>query len=224
MNTPLLHVQHLAFAWPRTGTLVLKNINLDISPEESVGISGKNGSGKTTLFSCVSGLLPLSGGQIFFKNKAVTSESDFQKLRLEVGYCLQSAEDQIIFPTVMEDVSFGPRNQGLSQQQALQRAEETLQLVGIGEFGKRLTSELSGGELRLAALAGILAMKPQLILLDEPFTGLDIQACKHLQTVLCKLSCAKIIVAHDEQLLNALCSRQLVLADGLLHEAAPSSS
>lgn len=216
MSIPVLEIRNLFFSWSAEAAPVLGGIDLALAPHETLGLCGGNGSGKTTLFRCITGLLKPLRGEIYFKNRPVRTEKDYQLLRLQVGFVLQSSEEQIIFPTVLEDVCFGPLNQGLSQTEALDRAKKTLDLLELTKFENHLTTQLSGGELRMVALAGILAMQPAVLLLDEPFTGLDASACARLQAVLGKLSCAIILVAHEPGYLNNLCSRLVELKNGKL--------
>lgn len=214
---PTLEVHDLTFGYP--GRLpVLSGLSLCLTAEDQVGLIGANGSGKTTLLRLLTGLERPQRGQIFFCGKEVRSEAQFRQLRLAVGYCLQNAEDQLFYPTVLDDVAFGPLNQGLPAPEARLRAEETLALLGLDNFAHRLTHRLSGGEMRLVALAGILAMRPRLLLLDEPTTGLDPATRERLMGILHTLPTAKLIISHDWDFLAATTTRFLVLEGGRLHE------
>lgn len=216
MPAPLLEVRDLTFAY---GELpILRDLQLSIATGTATGLLGANGSGKTTLFRCITGLEKPEKGQIFLEGSLISN--DFRRLRQKVGFSLQNAEDQLIFPTVIEDVSFGPLNLGLSQKEARTRAEETLALLQLSGFADRLTHQLSGGQQKLVALAGVLAMRPLLLLLDEPFNGLDEKASEVLCSVITSLDCAKLIVAHDHKLLGELCTELLLLENGKLKPAA----
>lgn len=204
-----LHFGYAAFS-------VLAGIDLEIRAGESVGLDGANGSGKTTLFRCITGLEKIAAGEIILNDERIKTEKDFAALRRKVGYSLQNAEDQLIFPTALEDASFGPLNLGLDQDAARARAEETLKLLGIEKLGERLTHELSGGQQKLVALAAVLAMQPRLLLLDEPFNALDSKAAGRVADVIANLDCARIIVAHDSAILDRLCERRLHLENGKL--------
>lgn len=216
MSEFILELKELAFAYHKRE--VLRDINLQIAAGEAIGLQGPNGSGKTTLFRCVTGLEQIKSGAIIFAGKKISTKKDFQNLRREVGFSLQNAEDQLIFPTVAEDVCFGPLNLGLSQKEAEQRAGETLQSLGLVEYGQRLTHELSGGQQKLVALAGVLAMRPKLLLLDEPFNGLDQMASERVASLLASLDCAKILVSHDHKAVFRLCRRFYRLENGTLAE------
>lgn len=215
MPESLLELKNLAFAYPGCAP-VLNGLNLSLRKGETLGLAGANGSGKTTLFRCITGLEKISGGEIILLGAKVKSERDFQSLRKKVGFCLQNAEDQLIFPTALEDASFGPLNLGLAQTEAEERGRWALDLFGAGAFADRLTHELSGGQQKLVALASVLAMRPAILLLDEPFNGLDVNARQTVAQTLQSLDCAKIIVAHDDSLLASLCDRILVLKNGKL--------
>lgn len=212
MTKPLLAIENLHFAWP--GAPVLRGAHLTLHAGQSIGLQGANGSGKTTLFRCITGLLKADNGAIRLHGRLMQTEQDFVGLRREVGFCLQNAEDQIIFPTVLEDVCFGPLNLGMSAQEARKRAQETLTGLRLAAFGNRLTHRLSGGEQRLVALAGVLAMRPQALLLDEPLNELDESAALRVTEIISKLPCAKIIVSHDASFLREVCATRLRLVNG----------
>lgn len=214
MNESLLYIENLHFSWPVTNTVVLAGVNLSLHAGESLGLQGANGSGKTTLLRCITGLLKANCGEIRLNGQIMRTESDFIRLRRHVGFCLQKADDQIIFPTVMEDVCFGPLNLGMTAAEARQRAEETLTGVHLADFGERMTNHLSGGEKKLVALAGVLAMRPQILLLDEPLNELDERSAERITEIIEKLPCAKIIVAHDAEFLQRVCSTRLYLTGG----------
>ncbi len=211
----IFSVHNLSFSYTPERK-VLDNINLTLYPGESIGISGLNGAGKTTLFRCISGLNTADSGEIRLASKVMRSEKDFCELRRNVGYVLQNAEDQIFFPVVLEDVTFGPLNLGFSAEEAKKQALDSLEMVGLGGYENRLSYKLSGGEKHLLALASILAMRPRALLLDEPLTGLDETGQDRVMNILASLDCAKLVIAHDQRFLNSLCSKQLVLKNGSL--------
>lgn len=199
----------------------LDGLSLALFSGESIGLCGANGAGKTTLFRCISGLSIPQAGEIRLGAKIMRSEKDFYELRRHVGYVLQNSDDQLFFPTVLEDLAFGPLNLGLSAEEARTRAQESLDLVGLSSYGERLSHHLSGGEKKLVALASILAMQPKALLLDEPLTGLDEEAQIRISDIVSRLDCAKLIISHDQNFLNRVCDRKLLLKKGKL-ESLPA--
>jgi cobalt/nickel transport system ATP-binding protein len=158
---------------------------------------GPNGSGKTTLVHLIMGLLKPSAGRIeIFKKPAVT-EKDFRKVRGKIGLLFQDADDQLFSPTVLEDVAFGPLNLGKSQDEAMDIARNTLKFLGLEGFEDRITYKLSGGEKKLVSLATILAMEPEVLLLDEPISGLDDKTKATLKNVLLDLDLSYILISHE---------------------------
>ena len=196
---PLLDIRDLSFAYAAGGAerVALSHVSLSLAPGQRLGLCGPNGSGKTTLFRCITGLETPQHGEIFLHGAPVRTEQDFRALRRAVGYVLQNADDQLFFPTVLEDVAFGPLNLGLAREEARARAQETLARLGLGDYGERLAHRLSGGEKTLVALATVLAMRPEALLLDEPTTGLDEDARRRIIEVLNGLGTARIVISHD---------------------------
>lgn len=217
MPTPILATQDLSFGYPGR-PLLLDRLHLSLSAHDRIGLVGANGSGKTTLLRLLTGLIRPTAGRILFDGEEVSSEAEFRRLRQAVGFALQNAEDQILYPTVLDDVAFGPLNQGLSPEKARSRAEETLAMLGLADFAERITHRLSGGEMRLVALAGVLAMRPRLLLLDEPTTGLDPTTRERLITILQDLPTARLVISHDWDFLEATCDRFLLLEAGRIHD------
>lgn len=144
---------------------------------------------------------------IYLEDKAVSDEAGFKALRLKVGFVLQHADDQLFFPQVIDDVAFGPLNQGLSEEEARKVSEEALSTLGILELKDALSYELSGGQKKLVTLACVLSMKPQVLLLDEPTNGLDIDSKQRLIEEINKIDAAKIIISHDPEMLSSTCTK-----------------
>lgn len=203
---------------------MLHDVNFALEPHRKVGLYGPNGSGKTTFFRCITGLARPRRGLIRFHGKALSSEKDFYKLRCKVGFVLQHAEDQLFFPTVLEDVAFGPLNLGLAPDAARQRALETLEYLGLKGFEQRLTHRLSGGEKKLISLATVLAMRPEALLLDEPTNGLDNEARQRIIDILRALPTARITISHDWEFLAQTSTDYLTILNGRLSSCAPSSA
>jgi cobalt/nickel transport system ATP-binding protein len=158
---------------------------------------GPNGCGKTTLVHLIMGLLKPSAGRIEIFKKPVVTEKDFRKVRGKIGLLFQDADDQLFSPTVLEDVAFGPLNLGKSQDEAMDIARNTLKFLGLEGFEDRITYKLSGGEKKLVSLATILAMEPEVLLLDEPISGLDDKTKATLKNVLLDLDLSYILISHE---------------------------
>lgn len=153
----------------------LKDINLTIPDGQFIGVIGHTGSGKSTLIRHLNGLVKATSGAIYYNEKNIYDEGfDFRELRSHVGLVFQYPEHQLFEATILEDVCFGPKNQGFSKEEAAAKAKEALQSVGIGEeLYDQSPFELSGGQKRRVAIAGVLAMEPEVLILDEPTAGLD---------------------------------------------------
>lgn len=202
MSEPLIRLENITFAYPGANKPVLQDFSFQLRPEDHLGLIGPNGSGKTTLLHLIMGLLRPQAGRIVIFGQEVRTEKDFVAVRQQVGLLFQNADDQLFCPTVLEDVAFGPLNQGKTPAEAKQIALETLMRLGLSGFEDRVTYKLSGGEKRLVSLATVLAMQPQVLLLDEPTTGLD-EATKHrLIHIMQDLSIPFIIVSHEPNFLH----------------------
>ena len=166
-----------------------------------MGLTGSNGAGKTTLLRLIMGLLKPGSGEIEIFNQPRRSEKDFFAARCEIGFVFQDAEDQLFCPTVQEDIAFGPLNLGLSSQEAKARVAEVLAEIGLQDYGPRVTYTLSGGEKKLVSLGTALAMRPRLLILDEPTAGLDEHAVARLENILLNSNLPYLIVSHDHDFL-----------------------
>lgn len=220
---PILDICDLSFVYVSGDAphAALHHVSLTLWPGQRLGLYGPNGSGKTTLFRCITGLEIAQAGDILLYGTPICSEKDFRVLRRIVGYVLQNADDQLFFPTVLEDVAFGPLNLGLATDVARARAEETLTRLGLADYGGRLTHRLSGGEKTLVALATVLAMQPKVLLLDEPTTGLDIDARQRIINVLKGLSTAHIVISHDWDFLERVTDEIWSMEKGCLRAGVP---
>ncbi|GHV55926.1 putative ABC transporter ATP-binding protein [Deltaproteobacteria bacterium] len=221
---PILALEHVYFAYGQGEDKreVFSDANFALLPERHYGLYGPNGSGKTTLFRCITGLNRPQRGIIRFHGQSLTREADFRALRAKVGFVLQNADDQLFFPTVLEDVAFGPLNLGLSPETARDIALSTLTSLGLEGFENRLTHRLSGGEKKLVSLACVLSMQPEALLLDEPTSGLDMAARSRFIAILQQLPCARIIVSHDWDFLAQTSADFLTILNGSLTACAPS--
>ena len=202
MTEPLIYIQDLTFAYPGASQPVLQDFNFELLPGQHLGLVGPNGSGKTTLLSLIMGLLRPQAGRIVIFGQEVKKEKDFIEVRQKVGLLFQNADDQLFCPTVLEDVAFGPLNQGKSPAEAVAISRETMAHLGLAGCEDRVTYKLSGGEKRLVSLATVLAMQPQILLLDEPTTGLDEPTKHRLIHILQDLTIPFIIVSHENDFLH----------------------
>ncbi len=193
---PYIEISDLSYHVAGHGEL-FHDVNLRIMEGESVGLVGSNGSGKTTLLHLIVGLVTPQKGSIRILGQQMRTEKDFVQGRRQVGMLFQNADDQLFCPTVLEDVAFGPLNLGKSPEEAADIARQTLADLQLEGFEDRITAKLSGGEKKLVSIATILAMKPKVLLLDEPTTGLDESTRERIVSILNSLKLSTIIVSHE---------------------------
>lgn len=209
-----ISIQHLTYAYP-DGTQALKEISLEIKASERVALIGANGSGKSTLLLHFNGILQPESGEIVVGEWPVEAQN-LKQIRNFVGLVFQHPDDQLFMPTVWEDICFGPRNLGLAETKITQRAEQALAAVDLdlASYRERNTSNLSGGEKKRVAIAGVLAMGPQVLALDEPSAQLDPRSRRQLIQLLSDLPQTQVIATHDLDLALELCDRTVVLSQG----------
>ena len=212
-NDALIALRGIEFSYPG-GPQVLKKLDLDLFAGERVGLLAPNGSGKTTLFHVIMGLLKPIRGRIVLFGRPVEKEADFAAVRRRIGLLFQDADDQLFSPTVLEDVAFGPLNLGKTREEAIAVALQTLARLGLSGFEDRVTFRLSGGEKRLVSLATILAMEPEVLLLDEPSTGLDDQTRETLAGLISDLDLAYILISHNTRFLEQTTDVTYSMEDG----------
>ena len=193
---------------------VLKGIDLHVCRGDRIGLIGANGSGKTTVCKIIMGLVKPDSGKVEIFDRIREREADFTEVRRRIGFVFQDADDQLFCPTVLEDVAFGPLNQGKTVQEAKLIAAETLDALRLSGFQERFSHQLSGGEKRLVSLATVLAMKPEMLILDEPTSGLDEEAVERLTDVLAKSDLTMIVVSHDKGLLELVTNTRLTIRNG----------
>jgi cobalt/nickel transport system ATP-binding protein len=198
------------------GRVALESVSFAVEPGECVAIVGPNGAGKTTLFLRLCGVLSGKPGQASVCGLDPAVAEHRKKLPHVVGVVFQNPDDQLFSPTVEEDVAFGPLNTGATVDEAKARVVEALATVGLPGAGDRVPFQLSGGEKRRAALAGVLAMRPAVLLLDEPSMFLDPRGRRELIATVRALPGTKLIATHDLDLVLDLCPRTLVLDAGHL--------
>lgn len=214
MQYPLVSIRNLSYCYS-DGTLALNGINLDIFPGERLALVGANGSGKSTLLLHLNGLLLPQQGTITVENYPITCKN-LQVIRNNVGLVFQNPDDQLFMPTVWEDLAFGPMNQQLSGQLLDERLEKAMDDVGLDLscYRERLTNNLSGGEKKRIAIAGVLAMQPKILILDEPSAQLDPNSRRQLIRLLERLNLTQLIATHDLDLALELCNRVIILNQG----------
>jgi len=212
---PAIRVQDLSYTYPG-GPVALDHVSFEIAPGESVGLVGPNGAGKTTLFLCLGGVLPVKATAICLAGLDPADAHQRRALPSKAGIIFQDSDDQIFNTTVFDDVAFGPLNLGLAAQEVRQRVAEALERVGLRNFEGRVPFHLSGGEKRRVALAGVLAMQPEILLLDEPSIFLDPRGRRELIRLINSLMVTKVIAAHDLEFIRETCQRVLVLDSGRL--------
>jgi len=200
-NGLIINLENISFGYPGR-PLILDKLNLSLYRGDRMGLMGPNGSGKTTLFHIIMGLLKPSPGRIEIFGTLIKEEKDFRSVRQKIGLLFQDADDQLFSPTVLEDVAFGPLNLGKSQDEAKAIARRTLESLGLAGFEDRVTYKLSGGEKRLVSLATVIAMEPEVLLLDEPSIGLDETTEKRLVDILKRVDFSYILVSHNMDFLT----------------------
>ena len=210
----MISVRDLRYVYP-DGTVALSGVSFDLQEGETVVFLGANGSGKTTFVLCIAGLLHATSGSISIGGTILT-KSTAPLLRRQLGIVFQDADDQLFLPTVLEDVMFGPVNQGVSRAEAERIARECLARTGIAGGYDRPPYHLSAGEKRRVAIAGVLAMNPSVLVLDEPTTFLDPPGQRDLLAILKSLPQAKILVTHDVHFAQALDARAVFFEKGTI--------
>jgi cobalt/nickel transport system ATP-binding protein len=216
-------VLELTYAYPG-GPAALAGVSCTVAAEESVGLVGPNGAGKTTLFLALAGVLALKPGMARLGGLDPALPADRKRLPTKVGIVFQNSDDQIFNSTVFDDVAFGPLNLGLPADEVRRRVAEALAQVGLSGVEQRVPYHLSGGEKRRVALAGVLAMRPAILLLDEPSMYLDPRGRRELIGLLKGLAGTRVIASHDLELVRATCARVLVLDRGRLVADGPTEA
>ena len=211
MEMKVIDIKGLTFTYP-DGRRALEDIDMEVFKRESLGIIGPNGAGKTTLLLHLNGILRGKGS---VKMLGINmNDGNLKKIRREIGLVFQDPDSQLFCPTVFEDVAFGPLNLKLSPQEVTRRVSDALEKVGLSGFEERAPYHLSLGEKKKAALATVLSMHPQILLLDEPTSNLDPKARRELIKLLQNLQITKIIAGHDLDLISKLCDRVILLNRG----------
>ncbi|MEW6428846.1 MAG: ABC transporter ATP-binding protein [Thermodesulfobacteriota bacterium] len=214
-RTPLFAITGLIHRYP-DGREGLKGIDLDIHHGDRIALVGHNGSGKTTLIKHLNGLLAATSGTVHYKGETLAGDR-LASLRLEVGVLFQDPDDQLFCSTLFEDVAFGPMNQGLPQKVVEHRTKEALRRVGLEHFTYKPAHHLSYGQKKRAALATLLAMNPEVLILDEPTANLDPRQEKVFHRLLAEFEGTLICITHNLLFLRSICNRAVVLSEGRVH-------
>jgi cobalt/nickel transport system ATP-binding protein len=219
---PAILVEGLSHAY--AGRPSLDGVSFHVAAGESIGLVGPNGAGKTTLFLCLAGVLPRRGGTVRVMGLDPAVKAQRRRLPAHLGIVFQDSDDQLFNSTVFDDVAFGPLNLDLAADEVKVRVAEALATVGLAGFDERVPFHLSGGEKRRVALAGVLAMRPEVLLLDEPSLHLDPRGRRGLIGLIRSLPGTRLIASHDLELVLETCPRSLLLDAGRVVSEGPSSS
>ncbi|RCG31808.1 ABC transporter ATP-binding protein [Sphaerisporangium album] len=219
-SPPSLSVRRLAYAYP-DGTQALFGVDLTIGRGERVALLGPNGAGKTTLVMHLNGILTAGHGTVEVAGLPVGKDT-LGEIRRRVGLVFQDPDDQLFMPTVREDVAFGPANLGVRGAELEHRVREALERVGLPDVADRPPHHLSFGQRRRVAVATVLAMRPEILVLDEPSSNLDPASRRELAEVLRSLDVTVLMVTHDLPYALELCERSLILSGGVIAADGPT--
>ena len=220
MSHPMIEARNLCFVYP-DGTEALQSVSFRIGPGESVGIIGCNGAGKSTLLLHLNGYLTPTGGEMRFSDVPITRQT-VAMARRAVGLVFQDSDDQLFMATVSEDVAFGPLNLGLTEEEIERRVKAAMDRVGVAHLRDRPPYKLSGGEKRSVAIATVLALEPDILVMDEPSSNLDPRARRRLIELLRSFEQTRIIATHDLEMVVEVCSRVIVLDGGTVVADGPT--
>ena len=218
----LISFNNVTFSYNSKQESALKNVSFKIKGGEKVALLGLNGAGKSTLMLLTNGLLLPSSGEIKVKEIA-TSSKQYKEIRKIVGLVFQNSDDQLFMPTVKEDVAFGPRNMGLTEEEVDMRVAKALEITKIKDLAHKVPFELSGGQKKAASIATVLSMEPELLIMDEPTSGLDYEARNNFISIIETLFSDRekeesnpslLISTHDLELAHRLCERAIILNKG----------
>ena len=215
----MIEFQNVSFAYDK-GSPVIRDLSFRVEDGQSVGLIGANGAGKSTVMKLLLGLLT-GRGKILVDGVRV-EKNTLGEIRKKLGFVLQNSDNQMFMPTVYEDMIFAPLNYGLSRPEAEARVDRALGLLGLEELKHRHNHKLSGGEKRMAAIATILAMEPEAILMDEPTAALDPYNRRIVINIIRGLSQTKIITSHDLDMILDTCDRVILLSHGELVADGPA--
>jgi len=206
--TSLLSITNLSFSYPDKKE-ILSNLNIEVNEEEKIAVVGPNGSGKTTLYLILAGILKPANGEILFNNTKIKTNA----FNPGIAYLFQSPDDQLFSATLFDDIAFGPINMGIKKKEVLRRVTKALGEVSLTGMENKMPHHLSGGQKRLAALASILSMNPELLLLDEPTSNLDAKNRRQIIKIIKSLNKTMLVASHDLEFLLETCKRCIIIND-----------
>lgn len=221
-----IEINNVSFSYQKNGhsnkknteiDLVLKDVNLNIHKGENVGIIGNNGVGKSTFLKLLAGIENASNGEILISN-LMMNQKNLVQIRQKVGYVFQDSDSQLFMSTIFDDVAFGPMNYGYDREEVEKRTLEALKKVKIEHLSNKRIYQLSGGEKKLASIATVLSLNPEVILMDEPSVALDPQNRRNLIHILNDINMTKVIASHDLDFIYDTCERTIVLYEGSVVE------
>jgi cobalt/nickel transport system ATP-binding protein len=216
----MLEFENVSFSYEQEQP-ILTDVSFKIAPGEQLGLIGANGAGKSTIMKILLGLLPCTGSVRV--GGLPVEKGTLPQIRRKLGYVLQDSDNQMFMPTVYEDMIFAPLNYGLTRAEADACVDETLRELNLTHLKQRHNHKMSGGEKRMAAIATILAMRPEALLMDEPSIALDPCNRRRLIHILKELPMTKIIASHDLDLILETCSRVLLLSGGRIVADGPAA-
>lgn len=222
MSDGVLEIREVKFSYPG-GDPVMRGLSLQVPSGQSLGLVGANGAGKSTLLHLILGVLQPAEGEILYGGTAMTPKN-LAEFRRNFGLVFQDPDDQLFLASIAEDVAFGPRNLGLDEAAIEARVAEALSLVGLEHLRARPSFKMSGGEKREAALASVLSMRPNVLVLDEPTASLDPGARRRIMRLLAGLPQTRIITSHDLDMVLEICGRVVVLKDGNIAADGPAKT
>ncbi|MEG1798964.1 MAG: ABC transporter ATP-binding protein [Synergistaceae bacterium] len=212
----MIEIENLTVKYSAKDPNVIDGITLSVGRGEKIALLGDNGAGKTTLLLTIVGILPISGGTIRV-NEIEVNKKNIDSVRRSVGFVFQNPDDQLFMPTVAQDIAFGMKNYGASEAEIAEKRRNIMEALGISDLENAMVHKLSGGEKRLAAMAGILVMSPDAILLDEPTSFLDMKARNRLIAHLNALTQSMVIATHDMDFAKRTCTRAIFLSGGKVY-------
>ena len=218
----MIEFRHVDFSYEKDRP-VLRDLSFCIEKGESVGLIGANGAGKSTVMKLLLGLLTPTSGEILVDGIRVEKKT-LPEIRRKLGFVLQNSDNQMFMPTVYEDMIFAPLNYGLSREEAEKRVDAVLRKLGLEELKHRHNHRISGGEKRMAAIATILAMEPEAVLMDEPSSALDPYNRRLVINTIRELPQTKLITSHDLDMILDTCERVILLSGGGIAADGPADT